>query len=170
MNYVTELENNLLSISKISDKGYSAVFNNQECMILKPGFVVPKEWILMRAPRDRDLYVLDMGSASTTNNSEQCFVSKATKKESILCHRKMNHLVIQNLVEGVNAKGFHLSDDCIACKKGKQFRKSHPTKLLNTINMHLERLHMDLFGPVNVKSIANDSYCLVVTDDYSRFS
>ena len=29
---------------------------------------------------------------------------------------------------------------------------------------------MDLFGPINVKSIANDSYCLVVTDDYSRFS
>ena len=178
VNYVTELENNLLSISQISDKGYSAVFDNQECMILKTGFVVPKEWILMRAPRDRDLYVLDMSNASTTNNSEQCFVSKATEKESILWHRKMghlhlrkmNHLVAQNLVEGVNAKGFHLSDDCIPCKKGKQIRKSHPTKLLNSINMPLERLHMDLFGPVNVKSIANDSYCLVVTDDYSRFS
>ncbi|KAJ0616238.1 putative RNA-directed DNA polymerase [Helianthus annuus] len=29
---------------------------------------------------------------------------------------------------------------------------------------------MDLFGPVNVKSITGDHYCLVVTDDYSRFS
>ncbi|KAJ0533211.1 putative RNA-directed DNA polymerase [Helianthus annuus] len=29
---------------------------------------------------------------------------------------------------------------------------------------------MDLFGPVNVKSIIGDYYCLVVTDDYSRFS
>ena len=29
---------------------------------------------------------------------------------------------------------------------------------------------MDLFGPVNVKSITGDKYCLVVTDDYSRFS
>jgi hypothetical protein len=29
---------------------------------------------------------------------------------------------------------------------------------------------MDLFSPINVKNIANDSYCLVVTDDYSRFS
>ena len=89
VHYVTELENNLLSISQISDKGYSAVFNNQECMILKPGFVVPTEWILMRAPREKDLYVLDMGMASTTTKTEQCFVSKATEKESILWHRKM---------------------------------------------------------------------------------
>ncbi len=29
---------------------------------------------------------------------------------------------------------------------------------------------MDLFGPVKRQSICGDSYCLVVTDDYSRFS
>ena len=29
---------------------------------------------------------------------------------------------------------------------------------------------MDLFGPINVNIIANDSYRLVITDDYSRFS
>ena len=29
---------------------------------------------------------------------------------------------------------------------------------------------MDLFGPVNVKSIGDKYYCLVITDDYSRFS
>ncbi|GJW98607.1 putative ribonuclease H-like domain-containing protein [Tanacetum coccineum] len=31
-------------------------------------------------------------------------------------------------------------------------------------------LHMDLFGPTNVKSLMKKSYCLVVTDDFSRFS
>ncbi|GJV80632.1 putative ribonuclease H-like domain-containing protein [Tanacetum coccineum] len=31
-------------------------------------------------------------------------------------------------------------------------------------------LHMDLFGPTNVKSLMRTSYCLVVTDDFSRFS
>ena len=43
VNYIAELENNLLSISQISDKGYSAVFNNKECIIVKPGYVVPEE-------------------------------------------------------------------------------------------------------------------------------
>ncbi|GJX62393.1 putative ribonuclease H-like domain-containing protein, partial [Tanacetum coccineum] len=31
-------------------------------------------------------------------------------------------------------------------------------------------LHMDLFGPTNVKSLMKKSYFLVVTDDFSRFS
>ncbi|GJY63530.1 retrovirus-related pol polyprotein from transposon TNT 1-94 [Tanacetum coccineum] len=31
-------------------------------------------------------------------------------------------------------------------------------------------LHMDLFGPTSVKIINHKIYCLVVTDDYSRFS
>ena len=178
VNYVAELENNLLSISQICDKGYSTIFNNKECIILKPGYTVPTDWVLMKAPRQSDLYVLDMSTASTTSSSEQCFVSKATEKESVLWHRrmghlhlrKMNHLVKQQLVEGINLKNFHLNDDCVACKKGKQTRKSHPPKMVNSIKVPLERLHMDLFGPINVKSIANDSYCLVVTDDYSRFS
>ena len=29
---------------------------------------------------------------------------------------------------------------------------------------------MDLFGPVKYRSVCGDWYCLVVTDDYSRFS
>ncbi|GKB60951.1 putative ribonuclease H-like domain-containing protein, partial [Tanacetum coccineum] len=31
-------------------------------------------------------------------------------------------------------------------------------------------LHIDLFSPTNVKSLMKKSYCLVVTDDFSRFS
>ncbi|GKC36107.1 putative ribonuclease H-like domain-containing protein [Tanacetum coccineum] len=31
-------------------------------------------------------------------------------------------------------------------------------------------LHMDLFGPTSVRSINHKTYCLVVTNDYSRFS
>ena len=124
----------------------------------------------MCAPCESDLYILDMSTASTTTSFEQCFISKDTEKESVLWHRrmghlhlrKMNHLVKQQLVEGINLKNFHLSDNCVACKQGKQTKKSHPTKLVNSIKVPLERLHMDLFGPINVKSIVNDSYCLVI--------
>ncbi|GJZ44288.1 putative ribonuclease H-like domain-containing protein [Tanacetum coccineum] len=31
-------------------------------------------------------------------------------------------------------------------------------------------LHMDLFGPINVKSLMKKSYCLVVTNEFSRYS
>jgi transposase InsO family protein len=34
----------------------------------------------------------------------------------------------------------------------------------------LELLHMDLFGPTSFVSIGGNSYCLVIVDDYSRFT
>ena len=55
VNYIAELENNLLSISQICDRMYTTHFTDKECLILKPGFVIPEEWIIMRAPRVNNL-------------------------------------------------------------------------------------------------------------------
>nr|GEZ06220.1 ribonuclease H-like domain-containing protein [Tanacetum cinerariifolium] len=55
-------------------------------------------------------------------------------------------------------------------KKGKQHRASCMTKSVSSVDQPLFRLHIDLFGPTFVKSLSKKSYCLVVTDDYSRFS
>ena len=34
----------------------------------------------------------------------------------------------------------------------------------------LELLHMDLFGPTTYKSLRGNLYCLVIVDDYSRYT
>jgi hypothetical protein len=34
----------------------------------------------------------------------------------------------------------------------------------------LELLHMDLFGPTTYKSLGGHLYCLVIVDDYSRYT
>ncbi|KAI3827838.1 hypothetical protein L1987_01925 [Smallanthus sonchifolius] len=47
----------------------------------------------------------------------------------------------------------HLINDCMPCKKGKQQRKSHKPKLQKSIDTPLELLHMDLFGPISIRSI-----------------
>ncbi|MFS7993619.1 putative RNA-directed DNA polymerase [Helianthus anomalus] len=178
INFVQQLDHNLLSVSRICDKQFSVHFDANGCYVLKPGFKIPKEWILLSAPRINDLYVLDMSQAITTSTQATCFVSKATEKDSISWHRrmghihlrKMNHLVSNELVNGVPLKNFHLQDVRVSCQKGKQTKKRHPNKKINTVAIPLERLHMDLFGPVKHKSIRNYQYCLVITDDYSRFS
>ncbi|GJX85183.1 retrovirus-related pol polyprotein from transposon TNT 1-94 [Tanacetum coccineum] len=54
--------------------------------------------------------------------------------------------------------------------KGKQHRASCKSKTENSISLPLHLLHMDLFGPTFVKSLMKKMYCLVVTDDYSRFT
>nr|GEZ58181.1 putative ribonuclease H-like domain-containing protein [Tanacetum cinerariifolium] len=75
-----------------------------------------------------------------------------------------------NLVRGLPTKVFKNDNTCLACKKGKQHRASYKTKPVSSVNQPLFRLHMDLFGPTFVKSLNKKSYCLVVTDDYSRFT
>ncbi|GJR02289.1 putative ribonuclease H-like domain-containing protein [Tanacetum coccineum] len=41
---------------------------------------------------------------------------------------------------------------------------------MNPITKPLFRLHMDLFGPTFMSSLIHKRYCLVITDDYSRFT
>ncbi|GJQ96815.1 putative ribonuclease H-like domain-containing protein [Tanacetum coccineum] len=53
---------------------------------------------------------------------------------------------------------------------GKQHKASCKAKLVSSISHTLQLLHMDLFGPTSVRSINHKTYCLVITDDFSRFS
>ncbi|GJT19269.1 putative ribonuclease H-like domain-containing protein [Tanacetum coccineum] len=69
---------------------------------------------------------------------------------------------------GLPSKLFENDHTCVACQKGKQHKASYKTKLVSSISQPLQMLHMDLFGPTFVKSLNNNMYCLVVTDDFSR--
>ncbi|KAI3681162.1 hypothetical protein L6452_35946 [Arctium lappa] len=176
--YVEQLRYNLLSVSQVCDKKHSILFTDSECIILAPGFkVVDEKMILLRTPRKDNVYCLDMENVSN-DSSLNCLVSKASLDESSLWHRRMCHmnfktmnkLVKNNLVRGLPSKVFSCDDHCVACLKGKQHKTSHKSKELNTISSSLQLLHMDLFGLTNVMSISKKSYCLVIVDDYSRFT
>ncbi|GJZ94817.1 putative ribonuclease H-like domain-containing protein [Tanacetum coccineum] len=84
--------------------------------------------------------------------------------------KTMNKLVKGNLVRGLPSKLFENDQTCVACQKGKQHRASCKSKTVSSISQPLHMLHMDLFGLTFVKSLMKKMYCLVVTDDYSRFS
>nr|GEV40757.1 hypothetical protein [Tanacetum cinerariifolium] len=84
--------------------------------------------------------------------------------------KTMNKLVRHNLVRGLPAKCFENDHNCTACLKGKQHKASCKTKLVNSVTKLLHTLHMDLFGPTSVSSLNHKWYCLVVTDDFSRFT
>nr|GEV20709.1 putative reverse transcriptase domain-containing protein [Tanacetum cinerariifolium] len=62
----------------------------------------------------------------------------------------------------------HLEE--ILNEKGKLHKASCKTKPVSSIRKPLQLLHMDLFGPVSIKKINKTTYCLVVTDDFSRFT
>src|ERR1044071_9544483 len=88
ISYVKQIYYNLLSVSQICDKQFSVYFDDKSGYILKPGFELPKEWVMLKAPRVNNLYILDMSIAMTITGQVTCFLSKATEKEYIMWHRR----------------------------------------------------------------------------------
>nr|GEU92997.1 hypothetical protein [Tanacetum cinerariifolium] len=133
--------------------------------------------VLLRVPRDNNMYNVNLKNIVPSGDLT-CLFAKSTLDESNLWHRRMAHvnfktinkLVKGNLVRGLPTKVFENDHTCVACKKGKQHRASCKTKPVSSVDQPLFRLHMDLFGLTFVKILNKKSYCLVVTDDYSRFT
>ncbi|KAK1427855.1 hypothetical protein QVD17_16553 [Tagetes erecta] len=140
-------------------------------------FKIDNEWVVVKAPRDRDVYKLDMSQIDAETETT-CLIAHASNDESQLWHRRlghsnfrnMNRLVTGNHAVGIPSKKFSTTDLCPACLKGKQHRMSFKSKQENSISKPLQMLHMDLFGPTNVQSIGKKSYCFVIIDDFTRFS
>ncbi|GJS46286.1 putative ribonuclease H-like domain-containing protein [Tanacetum coccineum] len=91
------------------------------------------------------------------------------KRLGHLNFKNLNKLVKDNLVRGLPSKSFKNDHTCVACQKGKQHKASCKAKIDRYVTHPLHTLHMDLFGPTSVRSINHASYCLVITDDCSRF-
>ncbi|GJS16677.1 putative ribonuclease H-like domain-containing protein [Tanacetum coccineum] len=147
--FVKELKFNLFKVSQMCDKKNYVLFTDSECLVLSPNFKLPDEsHILLKIPRQDNMYNLDMKNI-VPKNGLTCLVAKATSEESML---------------------FENDQTCVACLKGKQHIASCKTKAFNPITKPLFMLHMDLFSLTFVSSLMHKKYCLVVTDDYSRFS
>nr|GEV30635.1 hypothetical protein [Tanacetum cinerariifolium] len=128
-------------------------------------------------PRKNNMYSVDLKNI-VPKGGLTCLFAKVTSDESKLWHRRlgylnfktMNKLVKGNLVRALPSKLFKNNQTCVACQKGKQHRASCKSKTKNSFSLPLHLLHMDLFGPTFIKSLKKKMYCLVVTDDYSRFT
>ncbi|GJX33059.1 putative ribonuclease H-like domain-containing protein [Tanacetum coccineum] len=175
--FVKELKFNLFSVSQMCDKKNSVLFTETECLILSPDFKLPDEnQVMLKIPRKDNMYSFDLKNVVPLKGLN-CLIAKTTNDESNMWHRRLSHinfktmnkLVKGNLVRGLPSKIFENDHSCVACQKGKQHKASCKSKLVTSVSQPLQILHMDLFGPTFIKSIMGKAYCLVVTDDYSRF-
>nr|GEW24838.1 uncharacterized mitochondrial protein AtMg00810-like [Tanacetum cinerariifolium] len=91
--------------------------------------------------KQHNIYLIDLNNI-VPHKDLTCLVAKASADECMLWHRRL----------------------------GKQHKTSCKSKLVNSVSKPLHTLHMDLFGPTSVSSIRHKWYCLVVTDDFSRFT
>ncbi|GJX73709.1 putative ribonuclease H-like domain-containing protein [Tanacetum coccineum] len=116
--------------------------------------------VMLRVPRKDNIYSVDLKSVVPTGGLT-CLFAKATIDESNIWNRRLGHINFKtmnklargNLVKGLPSKIFENDHSCVACQKGKQHKASYKTKLVNSISKPLHMLHMDLFGPTNIKSL-----------------
>ena len=163
---VKGLKYNLISVSQLCDSGYKICFQYMKCT-----GVSSDNKQSFSGYRHGNIYLLDVASEEI-----KCLIS--VKNESDLWHRKLGHISIKhisklsskNLVRGLPQTKFEKPELCTACTLGKQVRSTFkPINHVST-NRVLQLLHMDLFGLNKVLSLGGKKYCMVIVDDFSRFT
>nr|GEW06628.1 putative ribonuclease H-like domain-containing protein [Tanacetum cinerariifolium] len=163
---------------KICDKKNQVLFTDTECLVLSKDFKLPDDsMVVLKVPRKHNLYTINLNDLSLRGNLA-CLVAHASFDKCVKWHRRMAHVNFKNinrvakgnLVRGLPSKLFKNNHTCVACCKDKQHKSYYKAiHAESSISEPLQLFHMDLFGPTSIRSIDHKYYCLVITDDYSRF-
>nr|GEZ74431.1 putative ribonuclease H-like domain-containing protein [Tanacetum cinerariifolium] len=154
----------------------NVLFTDTECVFLSPDFkLLDESQVLLKVLRNNNMYSFDLNNVVPVRGLT-CLFTKTTLDESNLWHRRLGHinfktmnkLVRGNLARGLPSKIFENDHTCVACQNGKQHKASCKTKTVSSIFKPLQLLHIEFFGPASIRSINKKTYCLVVTNDFSR--
>jgi hypothetical protein len=124
---------------------------------------------------ENNLYVADFSGKTTT--SAICIFGKADV--GWLWHHRLAHVnmrTLQSLHKGGHILGlkdsvsFANDHVCRACIQGKIHDSPHASKTIIYSKRILGLLHVDLFGPPSHASLGGKKYCLVIVDDYSKYT
>ena len=169
---VSGLKHNLLSVSQICDRGYHVNFFEEHCEVVSKS----TGKIAFKGYRHGNIYEARFSASS--DGSAICLLSRASIEESWNWHKRLSHLNFNNinelvkkdLVRGLPNSIFAPDGLCDSCQKAKQRKSSFKSKTESSILEPYHLLHVDLFGPVNVMSIAKKKYAMVIVDEFTRYT
>lgn len=165
--YVPQLHSNFLSINKIIKAGYSVTFaENKATMISKYSQKI------LTADLQEEVFI-----ANVKNDNVVQSVNAAIDKDIVRkWHQRYGHINVQdlskltskNMVKGLDLK-IPNSIECVTCAVCKI--SASPYRSVSEIRTKdvLELVHMDICGPMAIKSVGGSSYFLTIIDDYSRY-
>ncbi|GJT71652.1 putative ribonuclease H-like domain-containing protein [Tanacetum coccineum] len=168
--YVEGLSHNIFLVGQFCDAGLEVAFRKYNCYIRNKDKVD-----LLKGLRTTNLYSISLKDMMEA--SPACLLSKASSTKSWLWHRRLNHrnfgtlneLAQKDLVRGLPKLKYEKEHLCPSCQLGKSKKSSHPLKTVNTNTKVLNTLHMDLCGPMRVKSINGKKYILFVNKILTEF-
>src|SRR5262249_14364254 len=161
--YVPDIVKNIISISRLSDIGYSLTTTANGCSILFNGLSVAYGHLV------NGLYVLDTLSdvlqVTRTNSNEI--------NPSYLWHCRLGHIG-EKRISHLHSSGYLNSfeykpfDTCERCIMGKMTKAPFSGQGERASEL-LELVHTDVCGPMSKEAKGGYSYFITFTDDYSRF-
>ncbi|KAA3479712.1 retrovirus-related Pol polyprotein from transposon TNT 1-94 [Gossypium australe] len=152
--YVNGLKHNLLSISKLCDKGFKVIFESNGCKVVD----IVNNMIIFVRHRVGNIFMVHLDSISS---SYICFMAN-NKNVCWLWHkRRLGHVsmsFISKLIKNelvVGMPNFPIEFDKIydACAKGKHRRQSFKSKNIVSTSRVVQLIHIDLFGPTRTMSL-----------------
>lgn len=177
--FVPNIAANLLSVSKIAERGYILVFDDTGCRIYKKSDVNIIGSCEFTATQVNGVYKLDQRnllelSYANTTGLGKPEISKANSME--VWHRRLGHLSLKgmlmlrdSLATGISFENGALTS-CIPCIEGKQKCVAFPKGQSQRARNKLELIHSDLCGPMSEQSWSGSRYFITFTDDFSRKS
>ncbi|GKD41658.1 retrovirus-related pol polyprotein from transposon TNT 1-94 [Tanacetum coccineum] len=166
--FVEGLGHNLFSVGQFCDADLEVAFT---CFVRNLDRVD-----MLKGNRSTYLYTINL--YEMTFSSPICLMARATSTKSWLWHQRLSHLNFDtintlakdNLVTGLPKFKYTKDHLCPSCEQGKSKKKPHKPKPVPNSQNRLHLLHMDLCGPMRVKSINGKRYILVIVDDYSCYT
>nr|GFB88477.1 hypothetical protein [Tanacetum cinerariifolium] len=140
--FVEGLGHNLFSVRQFCDSDLEVAFHQHTCFIRNLEGVD----LLIRS-RGNNLYTLSLGDMMASSPISR-----------------------QGLVRGLLKLKFEKDHLYSTCAMGKSKKESHKPKSEDTNQEKLYLLHIELCGPMHVKSVNGKKYILVIVNDYSRFT
>jgi transposase InsO family protein len=162
--WVPKLNDNLVSVFWLVEKGHVVQFTKDGC------FIGHGDERIRIAQREGNLYKLQQ--------EEKCFVVTNEKDLEIeRCvhdwHKRMAHRNLSDIramkKEGLRIKECDHSDDCEACIKGKMARKSFPKKATPTKDV-FDCIVSDVCGQMQVESQGKKKYFVTFIDVHTKYT
>lgn len=160
--YVPEIDQNLLSVGQLVEKGFKVIFENKQCLI--------------KDVNDKEIFSIKMRGKSFSLDpmKEEQAAYPATVNSTEVWHKRLGHFhhaAVLNMQRKELAQGLpHLDSElpsCEACQYGKQARL--PFKQASwRATEKLQLIHTDLAGPQRIASLNESKYYIIFIDDFTR--
>ena len=166
---VPSLDQNLLSMSKLWDNGYTFSSDIKTRSLLITNATTGE--LICRAPERKGVFPL---CRETWNGATAYSVKKVLSSNSLLWHQRFGHLHHQGLqrlarkemVKGLTPEMVSASFECEACIQGKHPKTPYFPSNSSTKEVG-ELVHSDVCGPIQVRSRYGKWYIVSFIDDYS---